>query len=105
MSSIKVKALKRHGYGGKIRAQGTEYFIDNEKHVQILCAVKTIKIVLEKLTDVRLTQPGKGKTKTLKKEEPKTVNNGKSKVLKDEESEGKDRKGIYNRKDMVAKKS
>lgn len=42
---MRVKALKRHGYGGETYKQGDEYFIDNVKHARILVATRTIKIM------------------------------------------------------------
>lgn len=53
---MKVKALKRHSYNRRIYKQGDEYHIENEKHVQIFCAVKCVRIVLESDPDVKLSE-------------------------------------------------
>lgn len=88
---MKVKALKRHGYAGITRKQGTEFIIDNMKHVKLLVATKHVKIIEN--TDPR----------TVKK-----IEKQKEKVAVKTETKIKDRKvnkaksGFYSRKDMIA---
>lgn len=87
---MKVKALKRHGYGGKRRAQGTVYYIDNAAHVKILVATKTIEIVKESLETSRRVNKEKSVVSETKTESKK---NKKAKRKKS---------SSYSRKDMVA---
>jgi hypothetical protein len=87
---MKVKALKRHGYAGVTRNQGTVYFIDNPAHVKLLVATKTVKLVPETATKTE----SKAKVAKVKRDEEKVEKKTKTKVKKS--------KSHYSRKDLTA---
>lgn len=106
---MKVKALKRHGYGGKIHLQGEEYYIDSEKHVHILSAVKAIRIVLEPSHNQKLSEVKTEKVTTNKREKGKGRGKGKysrkqSEVQATESGKYRNGKGTYQRKDQMPEK-
>lgn len=43
MERLKVEAIRRHSYGGKVRAPGDQYFMDHPKHVKLYVAIKRVK--------------------------------------------------------------
>jgi len=103
---MKVKALKRHGYDGVTRLQGDEYFMDNEKHVKLLAATKTIKVIgVEKsFSEKEIKRTIKSSEVRTKKTKEKFDEN-KNRETNKNESDSKSseaKKGFYSRKDMIA---
>lgn len=42
MDDLKVLTIRRHSYGGRVRQQGDEYYVDHEKHLKFLIAIKKV---------------------------------------------------------------
>lgn len=55
MDDLKVLTIKRHSYGGRVRQQGDEYYVDHEKHLKFLIAIK--KVVPAPATPVKKPVP------------------------------------------------
>ena len=69
---MRVKALRQHPYGGRIHKKGSEYEILNQKHLQVLVAVKAVQIIgSSKLVE----STAKSKTGTGKKSKSKIKTN------------------------------
>lgn len=110
-----VEAIKRHGYGGMMRSQGTQYFIDNPKHVKLLSATKRIRIISPGSAEKKVDSKTQSKVKQVvsqtnskikipkintanKVENNKIVKvNKRKKAIKPRESKHK----RYSRKDMM----
>jgi hypothetical protein len=59
---MKVKAIKRHKYGNKGRAQGEEYEVSNSTHARWLEALGLIRRVAEKAPVLIKPPPQEKKT-------------------------------------------
>lgn len=51
MENLRVITTRRHSYCGKVRQQGEEYYVDNEKHLKFLVAIKKVRKVELKLKE------------------------------------------------------
>lgn len=90
---MRVRAMKRHGYAGVTRNQGTEFVINNTKHAGLLVATGRIKII-----ENEKSQP----EKKIEMSEDTVVKNTKAKCKSKKQKRKQSQTSFYSRKDMIA---